>query len=88
MLNQAKTLTLAFALLALAACEDSTRSLGLDERPPASLTQECAEPFSLPNRDAQQAEVEQWWLADRFNLVECGSSHKGLVDWVLSHFEE
>lgn len=84
--NQVKTLMLALGLLALTACGDSMRLSGGNDRPeevpPASLTQPCEEPVTLPNREAAQGESERWWRTDRVNLARCASAHAGLTDWV------
>lgn len=68
--------------LALAACSGSIPSaedLNI-QRAPASLTQPCPRPVLLPNRVLTQAEVEDYWLVDRRNLVNCRSRHAGLVN--------
>jgi len=68
--------------LALAACSGSTPSvedLNL-QRPAASLTQECPRPVSLPERVLTQAEVEDYWLVDRRNLLNCRSRHAALAE--------
>lgn len=68
-------------LLGLAACSASTPSveeLNI-QRAPASLTQPCPRPVLLPNRELTQSEVEDYWLVDRRNLLNCRSRHAGLV---------
>lgn len=69
-------------LSVLAACSASTPSveeLNI-QRAPASLTQPCPRPVLLPNRELTQAEVEDYWLVDRRNLLNCRSRHAGLVN--------
>lgn len=69
-------------LLGLAACSASTPSV--EElnirRASASLTQPCLRPVLLPDRILTQAEVEDYWLVDRRNLLNCRSRHAGLVN--------
>lgn len=66
----------------LAACGASTPSVeDLNiQRAPASLTQPCPRPVLLPDRELTQAEVEDYWLRDRRNLLNCRSRHAGLVN--------
>ena len=77
-----KTLMLIGLPLVLGACSASTPSveeLNI-QRAPASLTQACPRPVRLPNRELSQSEVEDYWLVDRRNLINCGSRHAGLVN--------
>lgn len=66
--------------LVLAACGED-RALA-PPAPPASLTQHCARPQALPERDMTQGEVEVLWGRDRTALRACGGRHAGLVDYV------
>lgn len=47
--------------------------------PDASLTQTCAPPVDLPNRELTQAEVERFWGQDRAALIVCRDRLSGLV---------
>ena len=77
-----KTLMLIALPLVLGACSASTPSveeLNI-QRAPASLLQPCPRPVNLPNRELSQSEVEDFWLVDRRNLLNCRSRHAGLVN--------
>lgn len=69
-------------LSGLAACSASTPSVeDLNvQRAPASLTRPCPRPVLLPDRELTQAEVEDYWLVDRRNLLNCRSRLAGLVN--------
>lgn len=76
-----KTLMLIILPLVLGACSASTPSvkeLNLQRVAP-SLLQPCPRPVRLPNRELTQSEVEDYWLVDRRNLVNCASRHSGLA---------
>lgn len=65
----------------LAACSDSIGSVEPPKLmpPPVELTGDCARPVLLPNRSLTQSEVENFWLRDRANLIECGQ-YKELLE--------
>jgi hypothetical protein len=76
-----KTLTLSALLLALTACAASTKS-GSSAKPELSVTQKCARPVLLPDRELTQADVEKLWVKDRKALVQCGVTKQALVNWL------
>jgi len=49
--------------------------------PPEALTEPCARPVPLPNREIEQSEVENLWIRDRANLIECGEYKKLLQEF-------
>lgn len=74
--------TLAAALLALTACDDSTRSAEIDIDPPSEATlAPCAGPRALPSDGLTQAQVEYHWSRDRRALVACRARHADLAAW-------
>ncbi len=71
-------------LLVLTACADSIKSI--DGPPqldpiPENLTNRCARPVVLPDRELTQEEVEMYWLNDRANLVACGLSRDAILEY-------
>lgn len=75
------------ALLALTACVGSTASGARLEAPPPSLTQPCQPAVDLPMRDLTQADVEQFWRADRARISACREKHQAMVDWAAGVVE-
>jgi hypothetical protein len=65
--------------LALAGCSAPVALAPL----PATLAEPCAAPVSLPARDATQAEVARWWIADRAALADCAAKHRAVVGWAV-----
>jgi len=76
-----KTLTLIALPLVLGACSGSIGSVEPPKLapPPEALTEPCARPVLLPERELSQREVELFWLRDRANLIECGQ-YKDLLE--------
>ena len=82
-MKRAKTLTLIASALALTGCAASPVA-SPRPLPPTSLTQPCAGPVALPDRDMTQGKVETAWGRDRGALRACASRHNGLVGWAAA----
>lgn len=69
------------ALSILAACSESIGSVEPPKlsSPPLGLTDPCARPVDLPDRDLTQKEVEFYWINDRENLIRCGLQLQDLI---------
>ena len=68
-------------LLGLTACSASIGSVEPPKlvTPPEELTESCARPVLLPDRELTQAEVEMFWINDRENLIRCGYRLQELI---------
>jgi hypothetical protein len=63
----------------LAAQAAAARSRPVQARVDSKLTDPCADPQLLPERELTAAEVEHTWRVDRANLVFCKAKHGGVI---------
>lgn len=73
-------------LFLLTGCADSIGSVEPPKLAPApiSLTEPCARPVLLPDRELSQSEVERFWLRDRGSLITCAERQQALKDFYTS----
>ena len=84
-----KILMLASLALALAACSVSTKSVSPPVKPPqiarpdSTLLATCPRPVVLGQGPLTQAQVEEFWIADRSALLACYRRHLALRNYIV-----